>query len=139
MNVLVIIFQVEVPNKAPCRQIMLYLDYNATTPLEPEVLESINAALKDAWGNPSSAHDAGTTIDVNNIVVLSDAMHQLTFDWKVCNVLKLACGQMNSKAPFHLRAQMFYKFEPAQFLDHRWVYNNARQWPGTVIKNCLIE
>src|SRR4051812_42611385 len=32
----------------------LYFDYNATTPLEPSVLKSINNALEDAWGNPSS-------------------------------------------------------------------------------------
>jgi len=37
----------------------VYLDYNATTPLEPKVLEAITTALKDAWGNPSSAHHAG--------------------------------------------------------------------------------
>lgn len=37
----------------------VYLDYNATTPLEPEVLEIIHTALEDAWGNPSSSHDAG--------------------------------------------------------------------------------
>ena len=37
----------------------VYFDYNATTPLEPEVLQSISEALKDAWGNPSSSHEAG--------------------------------------------------------------------------------
>ena len=37
----------------------LYLDYNATTPLAPEVLESIMTALRDCWGNPSSSHEAG--------------------------------------------------------------------------------
>ena len=35
------------------------MDYNATTPLAPEVLEAIHTALRDAWGNPSSAHQAG--------------------------------------------------------------------------------
>ena len=37
----------------------IYLDYNATTPLAPEVLEATCAALRDLWANPSSAHDAG--------------------------------------------------------------------------------
>lgn len=37
----------------------VYLDYNATTPLEPEVLQSIHDALRDAWGNPSSSHSLG--------------------------------------------------------------------------------
>lgn len=37
----------------------IYLDYNATTPLEPLVLEAIHNALRDAWGNPSSSYEAG--------------------------------------------------------------------------------
>ncbi|KAL9975958.1 hypothetical protein ACROYT_G013183 [Oculina patagonica] len=37
----------------------IYLDYNATTPLEPSVLTAIHDALRDAWGNPSSSYTAG--------------------------------------------------------------------------------
>ncbi|XP_076087217.1 selenocysteine lyase-like [Mytilus galloprovincialis] len=37
----------------------VYLDYNATTPLEPEVVAAITSSLTEAWGNPSSSHDAG--------------------------------------------------------------------------------
>lgn len=37
----------------------IYLDYNATTPLEPSVLTAIHDALRDAWGNPSSSYAAG--------------------------------------------------------------------------------
>ncbi|XP_034562583.1 selenocysteine lyase [Notolabrus celidotus] len=37
----------------------IYMDYNATTPLEPEVIKAITEALEDAWGNPSSNHLAG--------------------------------------------------------------------------------
>lgn len=35
------------------------MDYNATTSLEPEVIESITEALREAWGNPSSSYTAG--------------------------------------------------------------------------------
>lgn len=38
---------------------MVYLDYNATTPLAPEVLEEITKTLKDYWGNPSSTYELG--------------------------------------------------------------------------------
>ena len=38
---------------------MVYLDYNATTPLAPEVIEAITDTLKEAWGNPSSSYPAG--------------------------------------------------------------------------------
>jgi len=37
----------------------IYLDYNATTPVAPEVLEAMTPALRDLWGNPSSAHIFG--------------------------------------------------------------------------------
>lgn len=37
----------------------LYLDYNSTTPLEPEVLSSITEALTLCYANPSSSHEEG--------------------------------------------------------------------------------
>ncbi|XP_064599325.1 selenocysteine lyase-like [Liolophura sinensis] len=37
----------------------VYLDYNATTPLDPQVIEAVTEALEGAWGNPSSSHGAG--------------------------------------------------------------------------------
>nr|XP_047919036.1 selenocysteine lyase isoform X5 [Anser cygnoides] len=37
----------------------VYLDYNATTPLAPEVAQALGEAACQAWGNPSSAHPAG--------------------------------------------------------------------------------
>jgi tRNA (5-methylaminomethyl-2-thiouridylate)-methyltransferase len=38
---------------------MIDLDHNATTPLAPEVLEAMTAALRDLPGNASSTHAAG--------------------------------------------------------------------------------
>ena len=37
----------------------IYLDHNATTPLAPEVIERMTAALRDIYGNPSSVHHFG--------------------------------------------------------------------------------
>jgi cysteine desulfurase len=37
----------------------IYLDYNATTPLAPEVIEAMVVALREVWGNPSSTHPYG--------------------------------------------------------------------------------
>jgi cysteine desulfurase len=34
----------------------VYLDYNATTPVDPRVLETIVSVLRDDFGNPSSRH-----------------------------------------------------------------------------------
>lgn len=37
----------------------IYLDYNATTPVDPAVADAIVHALRELWGNPSSAHAPG--------------------------------------------------------------------------------
>jgi len=37
----------------------IYLDHNATTPVRPEVVEAMAAALRERWGNPSSTHAEG--------------------------------------------------------------------------------
>ena len=38
---------------------MIYLDYNATTPLAPEAMEAMFPYLREHYGNPSSIHGAG--------------------------------------------------------------------------------
>src|SRR5690348_4908027 len=37
----------------------VYFDYNATTPLAPEVAEAVAAATRDLFGNASSVHHFG--------------------------------------------------------------------------------
>src|SRR3989304_4691726 len=37
----------------------IYLDYNATTPIDPKVLEAMLPYLKEHFGNPSSSHSYG--------------------------------------------------------------------------------
>jgi cysteine desulfurase len=38
----------------------IYLDYNASTPLDPRVAETMRRGIEDGYGNPSSPHWAGT-------------------------------------------------------------------------------
>ena len=38
----------------------IYMDFNATTPVLPEVSETVADAMQNAWGNPSSGHELGT-------------------------------------------------------------------------------
>lgn len=38
---------------------MIYLDNNASTPVDPEVADAIHSALRLHFGNPSSSHDIG--------------------------------------------------------------------------------
>src|SRR2546427_2672380 len=39
----------------------IYLDYNATTPLDPAVVDAMMPFLRQEFGNPSSAHAFGQT------------------------------------------------------------------------------
>lgn len=56
----------------------IYLDYNATTPLDPAVLESMMPFLSGVYGNPSSAHQLGR----HARAVLDDFRDQLAGLWK---------------------------------------------------------
>ena len=38
---------------------MIYLDYSATTPVLPEVLDSYNKVTNEYFGNPNSLHNLG--------------------------------------------------------------------------------
>lgn len=41
---------------------MIYMDYNATTPVHPEVLEAFLPFYRESFGNPSSIHWAGRRV-----------------------------------------------------------------------------
>ena len=38
---------------------LVYFDYNATTPLDKEVISAISESLRTSWANPSSGHTLG--------------------------------------------------------------------------------
>ncbi len=38
----------------------VYMDYNATTPVDPRVIGAFERACRRTWGNPSSLHSAGS-------------------------------------------------------------------------------
>jgi cysteine desulfurase len=40
----------------------IYLDYNASTPVDPQVLDEMLPYLKDKYGNPSSTHSFGAAV-----------------------------------------------------------------------------
>ena len=41
---------------------MIYLDYNSTAPIAPEVLEAMMPYLTTEWGNPSSTYKFGSKL-----------------------------------------------------------------------------
>ena len=64
----------------------IYLDYNATTPLDPEVIEAMRPYLEEHFGNPSSshwygrkAHEAVETARAQVAALLNCAPNELIF------------------------------------------------------------
>ena len=41
---------------------MIYMDHNATTQPDPEVLDAMEPFFRELWGNPSSVHDFGAKV-----------------------------------------------------------------------------
>ena len=58
---------------------MVYLDYSATTPVLPEVLDSYNKVTEEYFGNPNSLHSLG----VKSHELLESANKQ------ICDLLKI--------------------------------------------------
>ena len=68
----------------------IYLDYNATTPVLPEVFNAIKPYLLDKWGNPSSAHWAGESIK-EDIEVAREKI-ALSLNCKSTEIYFTSCG-----------------------------------------------
>ena len=45
--------------RSAIRPMRIYLDHNATTPLDPQVADRMNWAMREVWGNASSVHHFG--------------------------------------------------------------------------------
>src|SRR2546430_2139183 len=56
----------------------IYFDYNATTPLEPQVREAMLPYLGEIYGNPSSVHHVGRRARS----LLDDARHRVAQVWR---------------------------------------------------------
>jgi|GEM_PF-5878693 len=50
------------PREAVYNMGMIYLDYNSTTPVLPEVLEAMLPYFTQEWGNPSSTYRFGVKL-----------------------------------------------------------------------------
>ncbi|MCA9792827.1 MAG: aminotransferase class V-fold PLP-dependent enzyme, partial [Candidatus Eremiobacteraeota bacterium] len=41
---------------------MIYLDYNATTPVDPAIIELVGQAMRESSANPTSSHAPGLAV-----------------------------------------------------------------------------
>ena len=91
---------------------MVYLDYNATTPLAPEALEAMLPHLRDNYGNPSSIHapgrDARAAVDDARdrlAALLGVKPHEIIFTGggtESCNLAVLGIARAHAPRGRHL-------------------------------------
>ena len=91
---------------------MVYLDYNATTPLAPGVRDEMLPFLDEAYGNPSSIHAAGRRAraavdDARDrlAAVLAVKAHEIIFTGggtESCNLAVIGLAQANAARGKHL-------------------------------------
>jgi len=72
----------------------MYLDHNATTPVDPAVAEAMTRALTDLFGNPSSVHYYGQQAKA----VLDEALHKLSEKYRSALVLCYLEGKTQEEA-----------------------------------------
>ena len=63
----------------------IYLDFNASTPIAPEVLQAMQSFLSDHYGNPSSSHWSGVpakkAIELARLALVRDPGLEASMGW----------------------------------------------------------
>ncbi|XP_067315703.1 selenocysteine lyase [Pseudorasbora parva] len=85
----------------------IYMDYNATTPVEPEVTRVITDALTDAWGNPSSNYLPG--LKARDIIYHSRDTIARMVGGKAADIIFTSGGTEANNLVFHTAVEHFRK------------------------------
>jgi cysteine desulfurase len=78
---------------------MIYLDYNATTPIAPEVLEAMMPYLTTEWGNPSSSYKFGSKL--KGVIEASRAQVAELIGAYPSEIIFTSCGTESNYAAIH--------------------------------------
>lgn len=85
----------------------IYMDYNATTPVDPEVARVITDALTDAWGNPSSNYLPG--LKARDIIYHSRDTIARMVGGKATDIIFTSGGTEANNLVFHTALEHFRK------------------------------
>ena len=102
---------------------MIYLDYNATTPVLPEVIEAMMPYFTDEWGNPSSAYKFGSKLKT----VIETAREQVAdlIGAHPMEVIFTSCATESNNAAIHaaLKAHSRKRHIITSAVEHSSVLN----------------
>nr|XP_055069055.1 selenocysteine lyase [Misgurnus anguillicaudatus]XP_055069056.1 selenocysteine lyase [Misgurnus anguillicaudatus] len=85
----------------------IYMDYNATTPVDPEVVRAVTEALTDAWGNPSSNYLPGLKAK-DTIYHSRDTIARMV-GGKAADIIFTSGGTEANNLVFHTAVEHFRK------------------------------
>lgn len=78
---------------------MIYLDYNATTPVLPEVFEAMTPYLTSEWGNPSSTYKFGSKL--KTVIETARAQVAELIGARSMEIIFTSCATESNNAAIH--------------------------------------
>jgi len=102
---------------------MIYLDYNATTPVLPEVLEAMMPYLTSEWGNPSSTYKFGSKL--KTVIETARAQVAELIGAHAMEIIFTSCATESNNAAIHaaLKANPEKKHIITSTVEHSSVLN----------------
>jgi cysteine desulfurase len=102
---------------------MIYLDYNATTPVLPEVLEAMMPYLTSEWGNPSSTYKFGSKL--KTVIETARAHVAELIGAYASEIIFTSCATESNNAAIHaaLKANPDKKHIITSMVEHSSVLN----------------
>ena len=102
---------------------MIYLDYNATTPVLTEVLEAMMPYLTSEWGNPSSTYKFGSKL--KTVIETARAQVAELVRAHAMEIIFTSCATESNNAAIHaaLKANPGKKNIITSIVEHSSVLN----------------
>uniref|UniRef100_A0A8B9RDY2 Selenocysteine lyase n=1 Tax=Astyanax mexicanus TaxID=7994 RepID=A0A8B9RDY2_ASTMX len=82
------------------------MDYNATTPVDPEVISAVTDALHHAWGNPSSTYLPGAK--AKDIITQARGSIATMIGGKAADIIFTSGGTEANNMVFHSALELFW-------------------------------
>jgi cysteine desulfurase len=106
---------------------MIYLDYNATTPVLPEVLEAMMPYLTSEWGNPSSTYKFGSKLKA--VIEIARTQVAELIGAHAMEIIFTSCATESNNAAIHaaLKADSKKKHIITSAVEHSSVLSYCMQ------------
>jgi cysteine desulfurase len=106
---------------------VIYLDYNATTPIAPEVLKAMMPYLTTEWGNPSSSYKFGSKL--KGVIETARAQVAELIGAYPSEIIFTSCGTESNNAAVHaaLKANPANRHIVTSAVEHSSVLNYCKE------------